>query len=439
MTTYESSNKYYNIARVNSRGYTDDEYAEVLWTVYTEFLEEDPGVEQSALHAYKESLAYDHVDHKLLRKLPTPFEGTVNRRAPLNPLASPRMGKFRKKGAQKQKKRFDPALKNNPLRGRLVMLLTSSAVLLFVFLQSLCLNKTEYAVFHDTRDNNGLIGASAEVLLKLGGLNVNNIRNKGETFRIFWAMWMHAGWIHLILNVLSQLQYLFMFEPDWGMLRVMIIYFISGVTGNLISAICNPCTTTVGSSGALFGLMGAMITYCLEYWSSIPRPRFLLGFSLVVVILSLLTGFTSKTDNWAHMGGLFGGICSSLATIPSANICGSVVKLKNKNNAYDDKSKNKSEATASYIARPKKVLRRGRLLRYCQVRFFPKYSCGRWEWIIRSIPLLALIGLWCFSFLLIYVSFEYTPVGQLTFKGFMNCECGYITGTNEWYCESVSD
>jgi hypothetical protein len=90
-------------------------------------------------------------------------------------------------------------------------------------------------------------------------------------------------------------------------------------------------------------------------------------------------------------GGLFGGICSSLATIPSANICGSVVKLKNKNNAYDDKSRNKSETAASYIARPKKVLRRGRLLRYCQVRFFPKYSCGRWEWIIRSIPLVALV------------------------------------------------
>lgn len=54
-----------------------------------------------------------------------------------------------------------------------------------------------------------------------------------------------------------------MFEPDWGFWKCLLLFVVSGITGNLVSGAANPCSITVGSSGGLFGLMGAMIPYCL--------------------------------------------------------------------------------------------------------------------------------------------------------------------------------
>lgn len=56
--------------------------------------------------------------------------------------------------------------------------------------------------FHASTSDNFLLGPDSLSLWTLGGLNVDRIRNNGEAFRIFWAMWMHSGWVHLIMNVL---------------------------------------------------------------------------------------------------------------------------------------------------------------------------------------------------------------------------------------------
>lgn len=77
-----------------------------------------------------------------------------------------------------------------------------------------------------------MFGASGPALLELGGLNADRIRS-GESYRIFWSMWMHSGWIHIIINLVSQFQYLFMYEPDWGFWRTFILFWISGITGTL--------------------------------------------------------------------------------------------------------------------------------------------------------------------------------------------------------------
>lgn len=65
-----------------------------------------------------------------------------------------------------------------------------------------------------------------------------------------------------IKHVRLQVQYLFMYEPDWGFWKCLVLFWVSGVTGNIVSASANPCSITVGSSGGLFGLMGGIIPYC---------------------------------------------------------------------------------------------------------------------------------------------------------------------------------
>lgn len=85
--------------------------------------------------------------------------------------------------------------------------------------------------FHATFKDNGMLGPEPQTLWDLGGLNIDRIRNNGEAFRLFWAMWMHSGWIHIAFNILSQVQYFFMFEPDWGFWKCLIIFWVSGITG----------------------------------------------------------------------------------------------------------------------------------------------------------------------------------------------------------------
>lgn len=112
-----------------------DTYSEdALVAIYTEMAKEDAGVASEAVKAnwQVQGLPYDEIDNPLAAE---EGPGMVNRRAPLNPLTSPRLGIYRK-GKFPKAKMQDPALKNTPLRGRLVMTLTSSAVLLFVFLQA---------------------------------------------------------------------------------------------------------------------------------------------------------------------------------------------------------------------------------------------------------------------------------------------------------------
>lgn len=92
------------------------------------------------------------------------------------------------------------------------------------------LNKTYYGQTLVPYSENGMVGPSGLVLYELGGLNTNAIRD-GEIYRLFWAAWMHSGWLHIIFNVLSQMQFFFMYEPDWGFWRAFLVFWIAGISG----------------------------------------------------------------------------------------------------------------------------------------------------------------------------------------------------------------
>lgn len=392
--------------------------AEILTSAYEAVLAEDDGAYMEAREAYKEELERSR-KRKEMRDLAA--KGLVNRRAPLNPFASHKLGKYRVQtpGTKDGQKVDDPALRNNPIYGKLLMCLSSNAILMFIFFQALLANKIQFGYFYASSSANKMVGPEGWTLLSLGALNANFIRNEKQWFRIFWAMWMHSGWLHIALNVLSQLQNLYMFEPDWGFWRCLFIYCVSGICGNLTSLVFNPCSTTVGSSGCLFGLMGAMVTYCIEFWETIPRPLCVMVFSLLVAILSLLMGFTSGTDNWAHMGGLLGGLASSLLTAPKfprkVKLCGGSKKT--------DKQREEEEA----LEKAKRERRERRRVARTLTRWFP---CLLWSWKIRE----TVVRICSLTFLAIYLSvtftkfyndYEYQPVGQPTFTSVNKCCCCY--------------
>ncbi|KAL7066566.1 rhomboid family protein [Cryptosporidium serpentis] len=216
----------------------------------------------------------------------------------------------------------------NPVHGRLFVVLTTSFALTGVFLQSLVFNRLNKwgspnncgGVFVEPFKTNPMLGACPEALNVLGGLVVNELRN-GGVIRLFWAMWMHAGFIHIGFNVLSQAQLGYMMEPDWGMTRFFFLFFLSAIGGNLTVSVISPCSLTVGSSGGLFGITAAGLIYTFEHWTNLPNPLFLFVFDIFSVIIGMVLSFTGVTNPWAHVGGFSVGLLYTLATFKGCDAC----------------------------------------------------------------------------------------------------------------------
>ncbi len=101
-------------------------------------------------------------------------------------------------------------------------------------------------------------------------------------------------------------------ETFIGKWKFLGIYFSSMIAGNLMSAVLSSNTVSVGASGAIFGLLGAMLYfgyYYRVYLGSVMRSQI-----LPVVLFNLLLGFiVPGIDFAAHIGGLVGGLLTAMA------------------------------------------------------------------------------------------------------------------------------
>ncbi|EPS59358.1 hypothetical protein M569_15449, partial [Genlisea aurea] len=120
--------------------------------------------------------------------------------------------------------------------------------------------------FQPTHEN-PLLGPSAATLLKMGALQVDKVVKDHEAWRLVTCMWLHAGAFHILANMLSLLFVGIRLEQEFGFLRIGLLYVISGIGGSLSSALFVRTTISVGASGALFGLLGAMLSELLINWT----------------------------------------------------------------------------------------------------------------------------------------------------------------------------
>lgn len=165
------------------------------------------------------------------------------------------------------------------------------------------------AVFIPTQDALLSYGAN------LGAFSVN-----GEYWRLFTSMFVHAGILHLALNMYA----LWTFGPTvcaiFGSRRFLVIYFISGLSGALASTVWNPAQISAGASGALVGIAGAMLAFLVRARKNkAEAQKFMHPFIFFAVICaSLLYGFFNPDiDNASHVGGLLGGFLCGLVLYPS--------------------------------------------------------------------------------------------------------------------------
>jgi len=142
------------------------------------------------------------------------------------------------------------------------------------------------------------------------GLRGPEIAN-GDWWRVITGGFLHAGLLHLLLNMYVLYVAGSILEPGIGTLRFLGIYFVSLVAGSLGALIVDPNTLTVGASGAIFGLMAAVIV--------VARGRgveqLATQFGLFVVLNLVLTFSISGISVGGHIGGLIGGAVAALLVI----------------------------------------------------------------------------------------------------------------------------
>jgi len=150
----------------------------------------------------------------------------------------------------------------------------------------------------------------AEFLLRHGAMYVPYVAEGGEVYRLFTCMFLHFGFEHLMNNMIVLLIVGWNLEQTVGKIKYLIIYMASGLCGNIISAIwdisAGEYAVSAGASGAVFGLIGALLYVAIRNRGSIGEIS---GRGVVfMIVLMLYYGFANTgVDNAAHIGGLLSG------------------------------------------------------------------------------------------------------------------------------------
>ena len=157
-------------------------------------------------------------------------------------------------------------------------------------------------LFGDTED--------AVFMLQHGAMYEPYIVEGHEYYRMFTCLFLHFGITHLLNNMVMLGALGWNLELEIGKVRFVIIYFAGGMIGNIVSLFYDltleQAAVSAGASGAIFGLMGALLYVVIANRGRLGR---LSGRGmLVMVVLSLYFGLTSTgVDNFAHIGGLVTG------------------------------------------------------------------------------------------------------------------------------------
>lgn len=156
------------------------------------------------------------------------------------------------------------------------------------------------------------INFDANILAKFGANNIILVKS-GEVWRLLTSAFLHVGLIHLFVNMYSLRVIGPSVEALIGKWKFIFIYLVSSISSSLMSLVFTESNiVSAGASGAIFGLMGALLYFGYHY-------RLYLNDAIKtqiipVIVFNLLIGFMiSGIDNGAHIGGLVGGYLATMA------------------------------------------------------------------------------------------------------------------------------
>lgn len=132
----------------------------------------------------------------------------------------------------------------------------------------------------------------------------------GDYYRLLTGMFLHANIMHLVFNMYALYIIGSQLESFLGKWKYLIVYLLSGLSGSVLSIFFST-GFSVGASGAIFGLLGALLYFGYHYrvyLETVVRSQI-----IPVIVINLLIGMMPGIDNWAHIGGLIGGVLSCMA------------------------------------------------------------------------------------------------------------------------------
>ncbi|PNE22696.1 protease [Mesotoga sp. Brook.08.YT.4.2.5.1] len=153
----------------------------------------------------------------------------------------------------------------------------------------------------------GPMGVSYRDLITIyGGVSRFALSN-GLIYTPLTALFLHGNLMHILFNMWALFQLGHIVEGVYGMKWYLIFYFITGISGSL-SAAAFSNAFTIGSSSAIFGLVGILFTLGLKDDTPVAL-RSITGYSLLpIILINLFLGFSIPgISNAAHIGGLVAG------------------------------------------------------------------------------------------------------------------------------------
>lgn len=286
---------------------TGSREVDILYIVLSENIEKDKYLNTFHINFW----LYDNIGNQLIifENQPDNFDylrdivigkyhqsATINRPVYANPTG---YGRPYPSGYQNQKEKM--TIKDFPF---FTVALIFINVLIFVIMEvmSFGLSDSEKTIF----------------FLNHGAAEAKQIFDSGEIYRLFTCMFLHLGISHIFGNMIALLFVGKTVEKEYGRLHFLIIYFGTGLIASLVSAICNynNYVVSLGASGAIYGITGAMVIYLLAKNRSMDS-----GVIKFIVIIGVLfyagkSGMSNNGDTQvdyiAHLAGVAAGMIYGL-------------------------------------------------------------------------------------------------------------------------------
>ncbi|KIP12521.1 hypothetical protein PHLGIDRAFT_81751 [Phlebiopsis gigantea 11061_1 CR5-6] len=142
-------------------------------------------------------------------------------------------------------------------------------------------------------------------------------KDPDQWFRFITPIFLHAGIIHFLLNMLAQLTASAEIEKEMGSAGFFIVYFAAGIFGNVFGGnfawVERP---SVGASGAIFGTIAVAWVDLVAHWKYHQHPARKLLFMIIELIIGIAVGYIPYVDNFAHIGGFLVGLLSGIVLYP---------------------------------------------------------------------------------------------------------------------------
>jgi membrane associated rhomboid family serine protease len=125
----------------------------------------------------------------------------------------------------------------------------------------------------------------------------------GDWWRLITSAFLHASVLHIAFNMLALWWFGAPVEGYLGRVRYLLLYLVSGLAGSAGALLASPTTPVLGASGAIFGILGAMLI--IEY----QQTGRLGGNAMTLIVINLAITFVIPNISWGgHVGGLAGGL-----------------------------------------------------------------------------------------------------------------------------------